>query len=246
MKGKGHELSSMYKYLCCFSLSLILLVSAPAFTPAAELINATVSSISDGDTLTVQNANSKIKVRLACIDAPESNQEFGSRSTLRLQQLLPVGSEIKIYKVDTDRYGRTVGVIFANRTGRDFNVNTQMVREGYAVVYEEYLYNCPSSREQLFQVEQEAKANQRVIWSQANACMPWDYRQGQCQTQLSLRPTNRVTNNTNNNCDPNYSGACIPPYPPDLNCGDITARGFQSTGTDPHRLDRDKDGIACE
>lgn len=51
---------------------------------------------------------------------------------------------------------------------------------------------------------------------------------------------------TNNGCDPNYAGACVPPYPPDVNCSDISASDFQSIGSDPHRLDRDKDGIACE
>ncbi|NER99628.1 MAG: DNA/RNA non-specific endonuclease [Symploca sp. SIO1B1] len=47
-------------------------------------------------------------------------------------------------------------------------------------------------------------------------------------------------------CDPNYTGACIPTSPSDLNCGDITARRFQSIGSDPHGFDRDKNGIACE
>jgi hypothetical protein len=48
------------------------------------------------------------------------------------------------------------------------------------------------------------------------------------------------------NCDPNYSGACIPPYPPDINCGDITARRFQVIGQDVHGLDGDYDKVACE
>jgi len=47
-------------------------------------------------------------------------------------------------------------------------------------------------------------------------------------------------------CDPNYSGACVPPYPPDVDCGDLAAKGFRVVGQDVHGLDRDKDGIACE
>lgn len=47
-------------------------------------------------------------------------------------------------------------------------------------------------------------------------------------------------------CDPNYTGACVPPYPPDVNCPDIPVKNFRSIGSDPHGLDRDKDGIACE
>ena len=48
-------------------------------------------------------------------------------------------------------------------------------------------------------------------------------------------------------CDPSYPDVCIPPYPPDLDCGDIPHRRFQVVGDDPHRFDgRDQDGIGCE
>jgi hypothetical protein len=49
-------------------------------------------------------------------------------------------------------------------------------------------------------------------------------------------------------CDPNYSGACIPPYPPDVDCSDLAALGITQvtvTGTDVHHLDPDGDGIGC-
>ncbi len=45
-------------------------------------------------------------------------------------------------------------------------------------------------------------------------------------------------------CDPNYS-PCIPPGPPDLDCADIDGP-VQVIGSDPHRLDRDGDGVGCE
>jgi hypothetical protein len=50
-------------------------------------------------------------------------------------------------------------------------------------------------------------------------------------------------------CDASYSGACIPPPPPDLDCDDLARMGITSivnvTGSDPHHLDGDGDGIAC-
>ena len=48
------------------------------------------------------------------------------------------------------------------------------------------------------------------------------------------------------NCDPSYPGVCIPPAPPDLDCGDISYRRFAVVGTDPHGFDGDSDGIGCE
>jgi hypothetical protein len=48
------------------------------------------------------------------------------------------------------------------------------------------------------------------------------------------------------NCSPAYPGVCIPPPPPDLNCGDIPYRNFTVLAPDPHNFDGDRDGIGCE
>lgn len=45
-------------------------------------------------------------------------------------------------------------------------------------------------------------------------------------------------------CDPNYSG-CVSPFPPDVDCADVSGP-VTVTGSDPHGLDRDGDGVACE
>ncbi|MBX3011834.1 MAG: excalibur calcium-binding domain-containing protein [Caldilineaceae bacterium] len=47
-------------------------------------------------------------------------------------------------------------------------------------------------------------------------------------------------------CDPAYPTLCIPLNSPDLDCPDIPAKNFPVLPPDPHRLDRDKDGIGCE
>lgn len=52
-------------------------------------------------------------------------------------------------------------------------------------------------------------------------------------------------------CHPSYPDYCIPPPPPDLDCGDVTGRKpfrvrHDVANPDPHRLDRDRDGRACE
>jgi hypothetical protein len=49
-----------------------------------------------------------------------------------------------------------------------------------------------------------------------------------------------------NDCDSAYSGACIPPPPPDLDCKDISHKNFNVKSPDPHRLDGDGDGKGCE
>lgn len=47
-------------------------------------------------------------------------------------------------------------------------------------------------------------------------------------------------------CDPNYSGACIPIVDYDLNCPDVGVKDFYVVGYDKHGFDRDRDGLACE
>jgi hypothetical protein len=47
-------------------------------------------------------------------------------------------------------------------------------------------------------------------------------------------------------CDPAYPGVCIPPRPPDLDCGDIKARDFKVEAPDPQHFDGDHDGVGCE
>lgn len=48
------------------------------------------------------------------------------------------------------------------------------------------------------------------------------------------------------NCDASYPDVCIPPPPPDLDCGDISHRRFRVRPPDPHGFDREGDGIGCE
>src|SRR3712207_3610359 len=47
-------------------------------------------------------------------------------------------------------------------------------------------------------------------------------------------------------CEPSYPDVCIPPPPPDLDCGDVADRRFTVFPPDPHRFDGDYDGAGCE
>jgi hypothetical protein len=48
------------------------------------------------------------------------------------------------------------------------------------------------------------------------------------------------------NCDPSYPTVCIPPPPPDLDCGDIPYDHFVVLPPDPHGFDGEGDGVGCE
>lgn len=59
-------------------------------------------------------------------------------------------------------------------------------------------------------------------------------------------PSEPVQSTQENNCDPSYPDVCIPVYPPDLDCGEISFKNFKVLQPDPHGFDGDKDGIGCE
>jgi hypothetical protein len=48
------------------------------------------------------------------------------------------------------------------------------------------------------------------------------------------------------NCAPSYPTVCIPPPPPDLDCGEIPYRNFTALPPDPHNLDGDNDESAAK
>ena len=47
-------------------------------------------------------------------------------------------------------------------------------------------------------------------------------------------------------CDSSYPDMCISSPPPDLNCNDIPEKNFRVLDPDPHKFDREGDGIGCE
>jgi micrococcal nuclease len=125
--------------------------------------------ISDGDTIRLNNH----RIRLACIDAPESDQPWGSQSTQRLAQLIGNGSNLQVRTVDTDRYGRTIAKLYVG----DIYVQEILVRDGLAWVYTQYLNRCPTTAERLIQAQQEAQLYRRGLWSNDDSIAPWDWRQ---------------------------------------------------------------------
>ena len=48
------------------------------------------------------------------------------------------------------------------------------------------------------------------------------------------------------NCDPNYSGACVPADRGDVNCADVPGTDVEVVGEDVYGLDGNGDGLACE
>ena len=134
---------------------------------------AEVLSIGDGDTLTVTEGRQRIKVRLACIDAPETSQSpYGKTARQALKDLMPAGSEVALRSKAIDRYGRTVAEVFRNGS----NINQSLVVSGNAFVYWQYIKGC--DRQTYSRLETYARLGGIGVWSVPDGIQrPWDYRQ---------------------------------------------------------------------
>lgn len=148
-----------------FLLYGVLLLAAPAHS-------ASVLSIGDGDTITVTDGGKRIKVRLACIDAPETAQPpYGIEARRTLQDLLPIGSSVTLRTKTTDRYGRSIAEILKGST----NINQSLVRSGNAFVYWQYIRGC--DRQTYSEIENDARLRGVGVWDvPAGIQRPWDYR----------------------------------------------------------------------
>ena len=145
---------------------LVCLAASPAW--GAELLGRVVG-LADGDTLTLLTAErDQVRVRLGEIDTPESRQPYGTRARQILSGLV-FGKDVRIVVQDTDRYGRTVGRVYAGAQ----DVNAEMVRQGAAWVYRQY-----SRDAELLRIEAEAKAARRGLWAlpEAERIPPWEWR----------------------------------------------------------------------
>ena len=96
-----------------------------------------VTRVTDGDTVKVAGNDEKMTIRLVGIDAPETSkkknepgQPFSQKSTKHLAGLV-LNKSVEIKSYGTDRYGRTLGVVFVGEK----NVNLEMVKAGLAEVY---------------------------------------------------------------------------------------------------------------
>jgi endonuclease YncB( thermonuclease family) len=234
--------------LAALCLALVLSAAA-AFTDEATSSasrtqeTAVVASVYDGDTLRLRSGR---RVRLLQIDTPElgSGECYSRAAKAALRSLAPPGKPILLESdpgLDrVDRYGRLLRYVKRNGV----NVNLELVRRGAAAPY---FYRGERGRYSvsLMRTAQRAKAAKRGLWKACPSTV-LDPRHA-VETGRSGPPATNPP--PNGKCDPNYSGACVPPPPPDLDCADIRAMGIapvRVVGSDPHRLDGDHDGLGCE
>ena len=152
-------------WLCCSTCSL-----------GAEYRGLVVKVI-DGDTIDVEVPDdaegplrswSKLRVRLAHIDAPEKAQPYGKEAAQFVKDLTLGKKVIVEPQGKPDRYGRTVAEVWVTEAD---SLNEFIVGYGYAWHYKAY------SKDQRFsKLEGEARKARAGLWAGKSPESPWDYR----------------------------------------------------------------------
>ena len=130
-------------------------------------IQGRVAHVIDGDNLIVLVSDKRVTIRLEHIDAPEQGQLYGTASR---QSLIAIcGGELATVRVSgKDLSGRTLGRVSCN--GSD--AGAEQVRRGMAWVLERYA----PAKSPLYEIQTEARAARRGLWSQQNPQAPWHWR----------------------------------------------------------------------
>lgn len=197
---------------------------------AEVFFDARVIAVIDGDTLDVAGDDGSRRIRVAGIDSPERRQPWGERSKRALADRV-LHKEVRINAVATDRYGRTVGEIYAD----DVCVGCELVREGHAWVYRAFT-DDPT----LLELEAEARSSRRGLWSlpEDERVPPWEWRarrRGAGDRRIST-PVGE---------DGSSSFACGEKR----TCGEMATCAearFQLERCNLTALDGDGDGVPCE
>jgi len=223
--GVAASMRSLLTALLLLAALLLLGLGATTVDAQAEIyFDARVVGVVDGDTIDVLVGEEQRRIRLAGIDTPERGQPWATQARQALAERV-FGKDVRINQVTVDRFGRTVGEVYA----ADVCVGCELVRDGHAWVYRRY-----SNDPVLLELEAEAQREKRGLWGlpEAQRIAPWDWR-----TTKGRKP--RVA----------------PADPADFACGEKQRCGEMTSCAEARfhhrecgltRLDGDGDGVPCE
>jgi len=185
------RLHRLFTVLAPYSLIAALVVAATLGPASAS--DYKCNRVLDGDTIQIVGNNTEITLRLFAIDAPETSkkkhdpgQPFSQAASKHLAGLV-LNKTVQFKNCGTDRYGRTLAVVFVD--GKDVNID--LLKAGLAEVYrgasgaglQIALYRA---------AEKEAHEAGRGMWTlKENYISPKEWRERQKSTAGPKQPPGR-------------------------------------------------------
>ena len=185
---------------------------------APQLRTYLVTRVIDGDTIELGNGSD---VRIVGIDTPEVGQCGYDVATSNMARLV-LNEQVRLTMSDedTDHYGRWLRYVNVGSV----DAGLQQIRQGFAIA------RYDSRDGYGFHVREPAY----IAADRASKGIP-------CPRPV---PAPVSSGGGGGACAPGYV-PCVPPFPPDVDCADVDGP-IIVTGADPHGLDADGDGVACE
>jgi endonuclease YncB( thermonuclease family) len=176
-----------------------------------------VTRVIDGDTIELGNGSD---VRIVGIDTPEVGQCGYDAATSNMSRLvLNERVRLTMSDEDTDHYGRWLRYVNVGPV----DAGLQQIKQGFAIA------RYDSRDGYGFHVREPGY----IAADRASKGIP-------CPKPVPAP----VSSGGGGACAPGYD-PCVPPFPPDVDCADVDGP-ITVTGADPHGLDADGDGVACE
>lgn len=203
-----------------------------------------IVKVIDGDTVTANIRGKNESIRLLGIDTPESVdprktvQCFSKEATNKMKEYV-LGKFVKLVDDPTqgnkDKYSRLLRYVYLPDSKTTF-INGEMVKQGYAFSYRQY----PTKMLDRFNAwEKYARENNLGLWGSCPLNTP--------AVKAATTVKKAAVTNPPVQSGSAYSGG-------DKDCSDFSthaqAQAFfisqGGPGSDPHKLDADHDGSACE
>lgn len=154
----------MNKYIA----SVVLFLSI-SLSYCQDTLTAKVVGIKDGDTVVVLDSlKNQITLRLAEVDTPEKSQPFGTKSKQFTSDQIYLKT-IKYVVTDTDRYGRSIAMIYYDEDNK--YLSAEIIKAGMGWHYKRY-----STSKELALLEENAKKNKIGLWVDNNPINPSEWR----------------------------------------------------------------------
>lgn len=237
---------------------------------------ATVVGIVDGDTIDVELDGQEYRVRYIGIDTTERGEDFYNQSTEANVELVEGETVVLVKDVsETDQFGRLLRYVYLEdgtfvnaelvRNGfafaatfppdvrhqelfSDLQAEAREANVGlWAIPAVEATATSPAvqATETLPPATATLAATPTLAPPTPTIAPPTATTAPPTATAVPPTPTIPPPTATAN-CSAAYPDFCIPPPPPDLDCGDINASNFTVLPPDPHGFDGDGDGVGCE
>lgn len=147
-------------------LLLLLLVPVLSFS---QTLSGKVVAIKDGDTVVVLDSlNNQTTLRLAEVDCPEKNQPFGTKAKQFTSDQIYFKT-IKYVVTDTDRYGRSIAMIYYGTDNK--YLSAEIIKAGMGWHYKKY-----STSKELSTFQENAKQNKIGLWIDNDPIEPSEFR----------------------------------------------------------------------